>query len=175
MAKNTNQTPQASSEPVKEPVTPKVTAAALSEAASPLPTSEPVAQKVTQATATAPVIETVDPSLGPSGEPRSAEIKATVGPSRVPLAEPRREAFSGILPATARVTADGRTTELSRSDEDRTERVFTAATRILRSKKLYEPGAPIPLTIKEFRPKAAGGSIVERDWFDGNLVEASIA
>ncbi|RLQ88910.1 helix-hairpin-helix domain-containing protein [Notoacmeibacter ruber] len=156
----------------------KLQAAAETTATSPSPTgvTPPAAEpprKETTITATAPVTETVDASVTPDGEVRSAELRAeTVRPVDPAVTAALRERrarrdYAGSLPATSRVLPDGEEVELGSANEDGQERRFTASVRIMRSKKLYEPGAPVPLTYREFVVKRDGRSIVETDWADG--------
>ncbi|EAU40163.1 hypothetical protein FP2506_11422 [Fulvimarina pelagi HTCC2506] len=136
--------------------------------------------KVTEARATELVRDKVETNTDSAGRTSSAELRQErLDPIRHPAAaasvRTTGEAYGGTLPATTRVMAGGRTVSLSAQSEDKSEKIFTAATRILRSKALYEPGASIPLTRAEFRSKSGKGAIAERDWDDGGLVDIEAA
>lgn len=168
-------TPPAGAPPVNSP------AAAAAAAA------EGGAVKVTQQAAMAPIVERVQTTDSPTGEPTSAEIRpeqpqsavfrnalardAFGRPAAAAIAEARRATYAGTLPAKTRVLAGGERIALSARESDTQTREFTATIRILKSKALYEPGAPVPLTRSDFEAKRRSGAILERSFEDGRSAE----
>lgn len=115
------------------------------------------------------VQERADPSYGPSGEPTSAELRRDPDSSGyvptggyVSTELSATGAYAGSLPATERVLPGGRAVRLTPKVTDTEEREFTAATRTMRNRKLYEIGAPIPLTRTEFETKRRCGAVREK-------------
>ena len=138
----------------------------------------PEAVKVTTEAAIQPVIETVQTSTTPGGEPRSAEIEPQRPRSAAfraaetlarggQLAAAGRSTYAGTLPARTRVMPGGERIAISAVAPDTETREFTATIRILKSKTLYEPGAMVPLTRRDFEAKRSRGSVVERFFEDG--------
>ena len=137
------------------------------------------AMKVTTEAATQPVLETVQTSTTPAGEPRSAEIEPQMPRStafRNRLAgsvfDPAfpgsgRSTYAGTLPARERVLASGERIAITAVAPDTETREFTATIRILKSKVLYEPGALVPLTRRDFEAKRSRSSVLERFFEDG--------
>lgn len=147
------------------------------------PPADGAAMKVTTETATQPVLETVQTSTTPSGEPRSAEIEPQVPRSAAfraaqtlarggkLVASAVRSTYAGTLPARERVLASGERIAITAVAPDTETREFTATIRILKSKVLYEPGALVPLTRRDFEAKRSRSSVLERSFEDG--LEAS--
>ncbi|ORE85734.1 hypothetical protein [Aurantimonas sp. 22II-16-19i] len=145
--------------------------------------ADSAAMKVTTETATRPGIETVQTSTTPSGEPRSAAIepqmprpaafRSRAAGSVFDPAFPAsgRSTYAGTLPARERVLAGGERIAITAVAPDTETREFTATIRILKSKVLYEPGALVPLTRRDFEAKRSRSSVLERSFEDG--LEAS--
>mgnify|MGYP003636870268 CR=1 FL=1 len=66
-----------------------------------------------------------------------------------------------------RVLPSGKTVEDTVPGDDPLVRTFTAASRILRDGVLYEVGAPVPLTLREFEAKRRAGAVAEKIFLDG--------
>lgn len=66
-----------------------------------------------------------------------------------------------------RVLPGGKTVEDTAASADSAERIFTAASRILRNRILYEVGAPVPLTATEFKAKRRAGAVAEHMFLEG--------
>ena len=140
--------------------------------------------KVTSEAATQPVLETVQTSTSPDGEPRSAEIEPQMPRSAAFRARTAgsvfdpgfpgsgRSTYAGTLPARTRVLPGGDRIAITAVAPDTETREFTATIRILKSKTLYEPGAMVPLTRRDFEAKRSHGSVVERFFEDGLEVAA---
>ncbi|NDW04067.1 hypothetical protein [Jiella pacifica] len=177
--RGTDSTPPAASGAAPTTLDAAATAAAAAEAAQ-----ESGAMKVTSEAATQPVLETVQTSTSPDGEPRSAEIEPQMPRSAAFRARTAgsvfdpgfpgsgRSTYAGTLPARTRVLPGGERIAITAVAPDTETREFTATIRILKSKTLYEPGAMVPLTRRDFEAKRSHGSVVERFFEDGLEVAA---
>lgn len=162
------------------PATPDATATAAAAAAA---AQDSGTLKVTSEAATQPLLETVvQTSTTPGGEPRSAEIEpqrprsaAIRAAETLALGErlgaAGRSTYAGTLPARTRVLPGGERIAISAVAPDTETREFTATIRILKSKVLYEPGAMVPLTRRDFEAKRSRGSVAERFFEDGLAAE----
>lgn len=118
-------------------------------------------------------VEEVRASKDSLGVTRSAEVVGT----NLSLAELRRRQGHAAVAATARevpgkakrrVLASGVIVPAHIANEDRgEERIFTTASRIMKSATVYDIGAPVPLTRAEFLEKAASRAIEEARFEDG--------
>lgn len=109
-----------------------------------------------------------------AGQARSGEIVPTTVALDV-LGRPilPRATIAAPLPdapgrADTRVLPSGREVPAHFRKEDAgEERLFTAAARIMRSRKIYDPDAPVPLTRAEFAEKKSSGAVREESFGDG--------
>ncbi|WP_279480268.1 hypothetical protein [Aureimonas sp. SK2] len=144
----------------------------------PAPPAETVVETGTTSTMTG-TAEEVRTSRDATGAPRSGEIVPTTVPldvlGRPVLGAASRSAPFGVeVPgrAESRVLASGLEIPAHlRAEHDGEERLFTAATRTMRNRVLYEVDAPIPLTRAEFRLKLRSKAVREEAFEDGYEVQ----
>ena len=97
------------------------------------------------------------------------EVTVVADVSR-PLQELRAAASllrGGTRRPRTRVLPGGETVEDTAPGDNPVVRTFTAASRILRDGVLYEVGAPVPLTLREFEAKRRAGAVAEPLFMDG--------
>ncbi|MGX1100483.1 hypothetical protein [Amorphus sp. MBR-141] len=161
----TNTTPAASKKPDQaEPAAEAPKADAPAETAETKTVSKPAPAEAAPA-AEAPKVEVPAEKATAATE----EVTVVADVSR-PLQELRAAANllrGGTRRPRTRVLPGGKTVEDAVPGDDPLVRTFTAASRILRDGVLYEVGAPVPLTFREFAAKRRAGAVAEPLFMDG--------
>lgn len=121
----------------------------------------------------------IEPKAPKAEMPAETEAAATeeatlVADASRPLQARRAAANAlrgGARRPRVRVLPSGKTIEDTVPGDDPLVRTFTAASRILRDGVLYEVGAPVPLSLREFEAKRRAGAVHEPIFMDGAKVD----